>query len=292
MLLSMTGFGRGEVRTERGKLEVEIRSVNHRFSEISIRLPKSMALLEGRMRERMGTRLSRGKVSVAVGLEGEEGNLARIGLNHEVARRYQEVLAELRSTYQLAGEIDLAAFLNLPDLLAWERSELSEDEGWTMLAPALDLAIEDILSMKRREGDTLARDLLARLDMMGHALDRVEARVPEMVGALRLRLTDRLADAASDLEYNRGRVETEIVLFADRTDCTEECVRLRSHLDMFRELIAAPEPAGRKLNFLLQEMNREANTIGSKAQDIGIAREVIALKEEIEKIREQVQNFE
>lgn len=292
MLLSMTGFGRGEVRTERGKLEVEIRSVNHRFSEISIRLPKSMALLEGRMRERMGTRLSRGKVSVAVALEGEEGNLARIGLNHEVARRYQEVLAELRSTYQLAGEIDLAAFLNLPDLLAWERSELSEDDGWKMLAPALDLAIEDILSMKRREGDTLARDLLARLDMMGYALDRVEARVPEMVGALRLRLTDRLADAAADLEYNRGRVETEIVLFADRTDCTEECVRLRSHLDMFRELIAAPEPAGRKLNFLLQEMNREANTIGSKAQDIGIAREVIALKEEIEKIREQVQNFE
>ena len=292
MLLSMTGFGRGEVRTERGKLEVEIRSVNHRFSEISIRLPKSMALLEGRMRERMGSRLSRGKVSIAVSLEGDESSPARVGLNHEVARRYQEVLAELQSSYGLAGQIDLAAFLNLPDLLAWERPELTENEGWDLLAPALDLAVEDILSMKRREGETLARDLLARLIQMGIALDRVEARVPDMVAALRTRLTDRLTEAASDLEYNRGRVETEIVLFADRTDCTEECVRLRSHLDMFRELVAAPEPAGRKLNFLLQEMNREANTIGSKAQDIGIAREVIALKEEIEKIREQVQNFE
>ncbi len=292
MLLSMTGFGRGEVRTERGKLEVEIRSVNHRFSEISIRLPKSMALLEGRMRERMGSRLSRGKVSVAVSLEGDESSPARVGLNHEVARRYQEVLAELQSRYGLAGQIDLTAFLNLPDLLAWERPELTEAEGWDLLAPALDLAIDDILSMKRREGETLARDLLARLTQMGIALDRVEARVPDMVAALRTRLTDRLTEAASDLEYNRGRVETEIVLFADRTDCTEECVRLRSHLDMFRELVAAPEPAGRKLNFLLQEMNREANTIGSKAQDIGIAREVIALKEEIEKIREQVQNFE
>lgn len=292
MLLSMTGFGRGEVRTERGKLEVEIRSVNHRFSEISIRLPKSMALLEGRMRERMGSRLSRGKVSIAVSLEGDESSPARVGLNHEVARRYQEVLAELRSSYGLEGQVDLAAFLNLPDLLAWERPELTETEGWDLLAPALDLAVEDILSMKRREGETLARDLLARLTQMGIALDRVEARVPDMVAALRTRLTDRLTEAASDLEYNRGRVETEIVLFADRTDCTEECVRLRSHLDMFRELVAAPEPAGRKLNFLLQEMNREANTIGSKAQDIGIAREVIALKEEIEKIREQVQNFE
>jgi uncharacterized protein (TIGR00255 family) len=292
MLLSMTGFGRGEARTGKGILEVEIRSVNHRFSEISVRLPKSLAPLEGRVRERLGSRLSRGKVSVSVSLEGEDGELGHLAVNHQVAARYQQVLVELRDTYGLTGEIDLAAFLALPDLITWERGELSGDEGWNLLCPALDSAVADILDMKRREGETLGRDLLMRLDGMVVAIDRVEARVPEMIAGLRGRLQERLADAGGDLDYNRGRVDTEIVLFADRTDCTEECVRLRSHLEMFRDLIAVPEPVGRKLNFLLQEMNREANTIGSKAQDVGIAREVIGLKEEIEKIREQVQNFE
>lgn len=292
MLLSMTGFGRGGARTEKGTLEVEIRSVNHRFSEISIRLPKTLSLLEGRMREKIGQRLSRGKVTVTVSLEGEEGELGKLSINHDIAGRYHNVLLDLRQTYGLAGEIDLAAFLSLPDVLTWERAELSEDQGWALLAPALDAAVEDILDMKRREGQTLGRDLLARIDGMEVALNRIEERVPGMVGALRNRIQERLADAGSDLEYNRSRIETEIILFADRSDCTEEAVRLRSHLAMFRELVQAPEPAGRKLNFLLQEMNRETNTIGSKAQDTVIAREVIGLKEEVEKIREQVQNFE
>lgn len=292
MLLSMTGFGRGEARTEKGVLEVEIRSVNHRFSEISVRLPKSLSSLEGRVRERLGPRLSRGKVSVAISLEGEDGELGRLAVNHAVAARYRQVVDELRESYGLTGELGVASFLTLPDVLTWQRDALTEEEGWALLCPALDAAVADILDMKRREGDTLGRDLLMRLDGMSTAIDRVESRVPEMVAGLRGRLHERLADAGSDLEYNRSRVDTEIVLFADRTDCTEECVRLRSHLQMFRELIAAPEPVGRKLNFLLQEMNREANTIGSKAQDVGIAREVIGLKEEIEKIREQVQNFE
>jgi uncharacterized protein (TIGR00255 family) len=288
----MTGFGRGEARTEKGLLEVEIRSVNHRFADVSVRLPKSLAPLEGRVRERLGSRLSRGKVSVSVSLDGEEGELGRLSVNHEAAARYRQVLAELRDTYGFTGQFDLAAFLALPDLLTWEKTELSGDEGWELLSPALDQAVNDILDMKRREGETLGRDLLARLEEMAGAIDRIGARVPEMIAGLRSRLQERLAEAGGDLDYNRGRVDTEIVLFADRTDCTEECVRLRSHLDLFRDLIAAPEPVGRKLNFLLQEMNREANTIGSKAQDVGIAREVIGLKEEIEKIREQVQNFE
>jgi uncharacterized protein (TIGR00255 family) len=292
MLLSMTGFGRGEARTEKGTLEIEIRSVNHRYSEISIRLPKVLSLLEGRMRERIGQRLSRGKVTVTVSLEGEDGELGNLLINHEIAGRYHNALLELKQTYGLAGSVDLAAFLTLPDVLTWERAELSEDQGWALLTPALDAAVADILDMKRREGETLGHDLLARIDGMEGALTRIEERVPGMVGALRNRIAERLAEAGNDFEYNRSRLETEIVFFADRSDCTEESVRLRSHLMMFRELVRAPEPAGRKLNFLLQEMNRETNTIGSKAQDTVIAREVIGLKEEIEKIREQVQNFE
>ncbi len=292
MLLSMTGFGRGDVRTTKGTVEIEIRSVNHRFSEISIRLPKVLSLLEGRIRERIGSRLSRGKVTVSVSLEGEEGELGSLTINHGVASRYHHALLELKQTYGLAGSVDLAAFLSLPDVLTWERAELNEEQGWELVGPALDAAMADILDMKRREGETLGRDLLARIEGMDQALSRIEERVPGMIGALRSRITERLAEAGNDFEYNRSRLETEIVLFTDRTDCTEESVRLRSHLTMFRELVQAPEPAGRKLNFLLQEMNRETNTIGSKAQDAVIAREVIGLKEEIEKIREQVQNFE
>jgi uncharacterized protein (TIGR00255 family) len=292
MLLSMTGFGRGEARSGRGSIQVEIRSVNHRYSEISIRLPKVLTLLEGRVRERIQDRLSRGKVNVAVSLDGEEGDLGRLTLNREVAGRFFEVLRELKRDFGLEGQLDLASFLNLPDVLSWEREALDEETGWELLRPALDLAAEDILSMKRREGENLGRDLMARLDLMGQAVVRVRTRAPLMVDSLRTRIQERLLEAGQDLEYNHNRLETEIVLFADRSDCTEECVRLESHLQMFRELIAAPEPAGRKLNFLLQEMNREANTIGSKAQDIEIARDVIGLKEEIEKIREQVQNFE
>jgi uncharacterized protein (TIGR00255 family) len=292
MLLSMTGFGRGEARSDRGALQVEIRSVNHRYAEISIRLPKVLSLLEGKVRERIQDRLSRGKVNVAVSLDGEEGDLGKLSLNREVASRFVEVLRELKEEYGMVGQVDLSSFLNLPDVLTWEREALDEETGWGLLRPALDLAVDDILTMKRREGENLGRDLLTRLDQMSQAVIRVEARVPEMVNSLRQRIQERLTEAGQDLEYNRNRLETEIVLFADRTDCTEECVRLDSHLQMFRDLISAPEPAGRKLNFLLQEMNREANTIGSKAQDIDIAREVIGLKEEIEKIREQVQNFE
>jgi len=292
MLLSMTGFGRGETRTDQGILQVEIRSVNHRFSEISARLPKGLALLEGRVREKVQEKLSRGKINVTVTYEGEEADVGRLQLNRQVAQRYGEVLAELREITGLEGGVDLAALLVLPDVLSWDRSAMDEASGWKLMAPALDQAIEDIWSMKRREGETLARDLLGRLDLIGEAIDRIVAEVPRMVQGLRERLQRRLQEAGADLEYNRSRLETEIVLFVDRTDCTEECVRLRSHLQMFRDLIEAPEAAGRKLNFLLQEMNREANTIGSKAQDLSIAREVIGLKEEIERIREQVQNFE
>lgn len=292
MLLSMTGFGRGEARSERGALQVEIRSVNHRYSEISIRLPKVLVMLEGRVRERIQDRLSRGKVNVSIGLDGEEGELGRLNLNREVAGRFFDILQELKRDYGLKGEVDLASFLNLPDVLTWERENLDEESGWELLRPAVDAAVADIMDMKTREGRNLGRDLQSRLDAMERSVERVEEEVPVMIASLRARIEERLKDAGQDLEYNRNRLETEIVLFADRTDCTEECVRLRSHLQMFRDLIDSPEPAGRKLNFLLQEMNRETNTIGSKAQDMGISREVIGLKEEIEKIREQVQNFE
>jgi uncharacterized protein (TIGR00255 family) len=292
MLLSMTGFGRGEGRLGSGRLQVEIRSVNHRFCEIAVRLPRSLAGLEGRIRERTQRRLSRGKINVAVGFDGPDSLAGRLRLNEEVSDAYFRVCQELKKRFRFAGEMEIGTFLALPDVLTWDQEEVDEDAAWGELSVVLDSALDDITTMKRQEGENLARDILPRLDAIQAGVDRVVARVPEMVGALRTRLEERLAEISGDVDFNRLRAEAEVVLLVDRTDCTEECVRLRSHVEQFRSLISAPEPAGRKLNFLLQEMNRETNTIGSKAQDVPIARDVIEMKEEIEKLREQVQNFE
>lgn len=292
MLLSMTGYGRAEAAFERKRLSIEVRSVNHRFCEISVRLPKMLANLEAQIRERTQAKLSRGKIYVNLSLDGSDEETGALKVNDAAAAAYLTALKDLQQKLKLPGEIQLSTLLGLPEVLTWDSQVVEEDTAWKITGPALEKALDDILSMKRREGDNLARDLLQRVDLIQSALENVVERVPHMVSSQRERLGNRLAEISQDLEYNRQRLESEIVLFVDRTDCTEECIRLRSHLEQFRELVRAPEPAGRKLNFLLQEMNREANTIGSKAQDVAIARDVIVIKEEIERIREQVQNFE
>lgn len=292
MLRSMTGYGRGEAILGTGKLLVEVRTVNHRFCEISVRLPRSLGALEGRVREVLQTRISRGKINLNATLDGNDAPVTKLHLNESVAAAYFQVLDQLQKRFHLSGQIDINTFLTLPDVLGWEQEEIGEEESWACLERALDAAILDVQEMKEKEGRNLARDLLERLAIIEDRVGRVVARVPDMLAGYQQRLEERLAEISQDREFNQGRFEAELVLFVDRTDCTEECVRLRSHVAQFRELIDAPEPAGRKLNFLLQEMNREANTIGSKAQDIAIARDVIEIKEEIERLREQVQNFE
>jgi uncharacterized protein (TIGR00255 family) len=294
MLLSMTGYGRAEAREGGRTLAVEIRTVNHRFAELSVRLPKSLAMLENRVRERVQERLSRGKITLTVSMDGDDGELGNLKIDESVARRYAEILKELKKKLGLAGELDLATFVTLPDVLTWERNELDEDAGWKLLESPLNRALEDLLAMKRREGELLAKDLTARVEGIVAGVAKVEARVPNMVDAVRVRLRERMQEILQDaeVEFQRQRLEAEVVLFADRTDSTEECVRLRAHCQQFLELIRSPQPAGRKLNFLLQEMNREANTIGSKSVDVEIAREVITIKEEAERLREQVANVE
>ena len=292
MLLSMTGYGRAEAQLDRKRLSLEVRSVNHRFCEVSVRLPKVLANLEARIRERTQQKLSRGKIYVNLSLDGNEDDSGALKVNSAAAAAYLTALRELKTKLSLPGEIELSTLLGLPEVLTWDSQAFDEETAWKVMEPVLERALNDILGMKKREGDNLAIDLLQRVDLIQNALEAVVQRVPKMVSNQRDRLTARLAEISQDLEYNRLRLEAEVVLFVDRTDCTEECIRLRSHLEQFRELVRAPEPAGRKLNFLLQEMNREANTIGSKAQDVSIARDVIVIKEEIERIREQVQNFE
>jgi len=182
--------------------------------------------------------------------------------------------------------------LGLPDLIERETTELLEDEAWELVSTPLDAALVEYQSMRSQEGAALAADIRLHIETIAAAIDRIEGRVPQMLQAVRARLRDRIAQVSQDLEFNQQRLEAEITLFADRADVTEECVRLRSHLDQFLACIDAPDPAGRRFGFLLQEMNREVNTIGSKSQDLGISEDVILAKEEVEKIREQVQNIE
>ena len=292
MVRSMTGFGRGESVVGDRRITVEIRSVNYRSFEISTRLPHGLATLEHRVRERVQGRISRGKVHLGVSFNGTAASTASLRINDDVVQRYLEIFRDLKARFGLQGDPDVDDFIGLPEVLTREEEELSEEAAWALLEPPLNAALDDFDAMRAREGSALAVDLRERIRGIGEASDRIQQRGPEMLARVRDRLAERLAQLTKDTEYNRYRLEAEMTLLADRTDVTEECVRLRSHLTQCEEAFDGAETAGRRLNFLTQELNREANTIGSKCQDLEITRDVLFVKEEIEKIREQVQNIE
>ncbi len=213
-------------------------------------------------------------------------------LNEVAADRYVAVLTQLKQRYGLTQQIDLRTLALMPDLFEWEHAAVSDDETWTLVKRVVDASCDNMNGMKAREGDALAKDLIERLRLIREQLDVVSVRAPYRPQEAKERLEGRLKQLLGDVEMDPLRVAQEIALMVDRLDCTEECVRLAAHLDQFRSLIEGQELAGRKLNFLLQEMNREANTIGSKSNDVEITRGVIIMKEEIERLREQVQNVE
>jgi uncharacterized protein (TIGR00255 family) len=270
---------------------VEIRSLNHRNREITVRLPRFLSHMEDRAREIVQERLERGRITVNVSTNGEDG-ASNIRLNESMARRYVELARSLKTESPVAGELDINAFLNLPDVLVRETVAVDEEGIWKGVAPLVERAIDDFLLMREKEGEALARDLAKRAQILREALGRIENRLPEWMSEGKARLTERIEGISRDADFNRFRIEAEIVLFVDRFDSTEEIVRLRSHLDQMLFWIDDPKPAGRKLGFLVQELQREANTIGSKAQDITITKDVMIMKEEIEKIREQTMNIE
>ncbi len=292
MIRSMTGYGAAEVATEAGRLSAEIRSVNHRYCEISLRLPRSITGLEGPVRQFLTERLSRGKINLTVSWEGYEEEGGRLSVNHAVARQVVAALNELRTQYQLAGEIDPRAVASMPDVLTWDRTPVDEAKQWEQLQRVLDAAVTNMASMKDREGESLRREFETRLVAIERLLARAEERAPLRPKEAQERMLARLKPLLGDIPVDPVRVAQEIAFLAERLDCTEECVRMRAHLDQFRRLFTDAEPAGRKLNFLLQEMNREVNTLGSKGNDAVIAGVVIELKDEVEKLREQVQNVE
>jgi uncharacterized protein (TIGR00255 family) len=292
MIRSMTGFGASELGTEQGRLSAEIRSVNHRYCEISLRLPRSISGLEGPVRQLLTDRLARGKINLTVSWEGYEDAGGRLAVNHEVARQYVEAMAELKAKYNLGGEPDLRSVATMNDVFQWERAPVDEEKLWAQVKQVIEAAIDNMAEMKQREGDALLREFEIRLHRIEELLGKAEERAPLRPKEAQERMLTRLKPLLGDVPVDPVRLAQEIAFLAERLDCTEECVRLRAHLSQFRRLFVDKELAGRKLGFLLQEMNREVNTLGSKGNDAVIAEIVIELKDEIEKVREQVANVE
>lgn len=293
MIRSMTGYGRSDVRGASGNLTVEMRSVNNRFLDVQVKLPRSLNALESRVRKDVQDAFSRGRIDVFITRSSSETSPFRFTVDLARAGQYIGVLKELKDRFSLPGEVNLALLNALPDIIG--REEVTEDLelAWKALGEGLRQAISALQVMRGQEGDALAKDITARLDLIASLVEAVRLRTPATVEQARSRMTEALARILKD-QPDPARVAQEIALLAERTDVTEEITRLGSHMAQFRNMLlrSGSEPVGRKLDFLIQEMGREVNTIASKAQDAEISLGVVNVKAELEKIREQVQNIE
>ncbi len=292
MVSSMTGYGRAELVKEEVKASVEMSSVNNRFCEIQFRLPKFLSPLESKLKEMILSTITRGKISYTLNWEESSPITSYVKLNEEAADVYHTIMTQLKEKYNLSGEIRVDHFLNLPDLIKVEKEEYNLDKAWGVLQEVTLKALDEFNSMRRSEGARLAKDLKQRVDDLERTISEVERLTPLNVNNYRKRLKAKISELLDDLVVDEQRIEQEVALMAEKCDVTEECVRFKSHNQQFLSALEEGGPVGKRLTFLLQEMNREANTIGSKASDAQISQKVIFLKEEIEKLREQVQNIE
>lgn len=292
MLKSMTGYGRGEVTLHGRSFVVEVRSVNNRYLDCNIRLPRPYAQAEDRIQQAVKAAISRGKVDLFITVENSDAEAVTVKVNEEMVSGYVTALRTMAEKYGLAGEVSIDLIAKLPDVLKVEKAPEDMDELTGDLLEAVNAALADFTGMREREGEKLCADLSGRLDTLEAYVARVEARSPETVAAYRERLTARIQEVLADRQLDEGRILTEAAIFADKVAVAEETVRLRSHISQFRGMIEGSQPIGRKLDFLIQEMNRETNTIGSKCNDLALSTIVVDMKAEIEKLREQVQNVE
>lgn len=290
MISSMTGFGRGEGELEGLRFLVEIRSVNHRYRDIIFRMPREFNPLEEKMKQRISQQVFRGRLEVSVSVKETSEREKKVEVNFPLARGYYGAMKELKEKLQLGEEISLKLISAFPDVLMVEKEDALR--FWPALEEALTQAVQGLSSMRREEGDNLFRDLLSRTDKIEELLMEIKSKAPLVVEGYRNRLQERLKDLCPDLEIEENRLLMECTLFAERSDIHEETVRMSSHLEAFRRTLKEGGPVGRKMDFLVQELNRETNTIGSKANDYQLSHRVVDIKSELEKIREQVQNIE
>lgn len=288
----MTGYGRAEETFQGCKITVELRSVNNRYLDCSVRIPRLYLFAEDGVKTRVQKTISRGKVDVFVTLDNGGGEQVQVKVNQPVADSYYAALTQLARRYELAGDISVSLLSRFPEVLLAEQAEEDTEAMAANIYAVLDRALADFDQMRTREGERMKADILTRADTIQEKVALVEERSPQTVADYRAKLEARMNEVLANTQIDPARILTEAAIFADKIAVDEETVRLRSHIAQLRDMLDKGGAVGRKLDFLIQEFNREANTIGSKCSDIDIARQVVDIKAEIEKIREQIQNIE
>ena len=288
----MTGFGRAEGDTTLGKIFVESRSVNHRYCDINMKLPKRLTLFENRMKEMIRSQVSRGRIDVSFRLENSGEEKVQLSVDLDLAKQYYRVLHELKEKLQLKDDITLNLLAGAKDLIMAKEEIGDLEPYWQEVLRILEQSLKNMDDMKRLEGESLAHDLKQRLESIAEQFQIIKQQFPSRLETTLGRLHDRLRSLLEGMEVDPSRFQQEIAFLAERTDITEEIVRAESHLTQFRTLLEGNEPVGRKMDFLLQEIHREVNTVSAKANDAEISQRVVEIKSELEKIREQVQNIE
>lgn len=292
MIKSMTGYGRAEGTVDGRDITVEIKSVNHRYFEFSSRTSRGYNFLDEKLKSYLQGKIARGKVDVFLSIETLEDVAAEVHINHSLAAGYVEALRELKDRYDLIDDISVSTVSRYTDIFSVHKAAEDEEAAWNAVRQVLDVALEHFIAMREAEGERLKADMEQRAHTILSLVDEIEARSPETVKEYQEKLQQRLSEMISEAKVEEQRLVTEAAIFADKVAVAEETVRLRSHFKQMASMLASGQAIGRKLDFLVQEMNREANTIGSKALDASIAHMVVDIKAEIEKIREQVQNVE
>ena len=292
LVKSMTGYGRSKMLFGAREITVEIRSVNHKFFEFSSRVPRQYGYIEDKLKALFSASISRGKVEAYVSISTNDGSDVSVEVNTPLAENYISALRKANSTLNLTDDITLTRLFGIPDIFTVTKAETDENELWEEVRATASAALEGFVDMRRREGERLKADILTKLDYIEETVAKIELRSPEVTKEYRERLYQKLCDILQDKNIDEARILTEAAIFADKTAVDEETVRLKSHVASFRELLELDEPIGKKLDFLVQEMNREVNTTGSKCSDLTITKMVVDLKSTIEKVREQIQNIE
>ena len=292
MVSSMTGYGRAEETIRGHHVTVEIKSVNHRYFEFGCRTPRGYAFLDDKIKTYLQSRLSRGKVDVYVSVETLEDAPVEVLVNHSLAEGYVKALQEISERYALRNDLTAMGLSRYPDLFSVHKTPENEEEIWSAVSQVLAAATDRFLEMRRQEGERMNADVLGRAAKIMELVAEIEQRSPESVSEYEKKLRQKIQEMLGDTQVDEQRLLTETAIFADKVAVAEETVRLRSHFEQMKAMLSSDEAVGRKLDFLVQEMNREANTIGSKCCDASIAYKVVDIKAEIEKIREQIQNIE
>lgn len=292
MVRSMTGYGRFESDASGRNISVELKSVNHRYFEFSCRLPSSMGFLEEKLKSYVRSRVSRGKIDLYLSAEAREDEDCTVTVNTALAKGYAKAFSELAEITGADGKVSPEALSRFQGVLSVRKAETDEEAVWNEVLPVVEKAVDKFILMRETEGQKLYEDVFSKTDNILRMVEFVEQKAPETVEKYRKRLEAKLAEVLEDKSVDEQRIITEAAIFADKIAVDEETVRLRSHIAQIRALLDSGEPVGRKLDFVLQESNREINTIGSKSQNTEISKVVVDVKSELEKIREQIQNIE